>query len=430
MSAKVIEIEKNSIAEELEIGIGDEILKINGQVPKDYIDYNYLTTCEELNLWVKHKDGTPEIYEIEKDFDEDLGITFESAVFDKIKPCTNHCIFCFVDGQPEGMRKTLYIKDDDYRLSYLQGSYVTLTNLTQKDKDRISMMHLGPLYVSIHTMNPELRVKMLRNPKAALIKENLNFLKENEIPFHAQIVLCPDINDGKELEYTLNELYKFKSVLLSVAIVPVGITQYRKDNLKTVDKNKALECIEIVDAFNKKKKKFPVCLSDEFYLLAEREVPPAKYYGNFEQIEDGVGSLRLLKDDFEKRFKKAPKKLKKPLRLTFGASKSVYNTLKDFESKLKTIENLTVEIVKVEPHFYGKDISVAGLICYQDLVDAMKPCKPTDLIIPSVMLSPYTNKFLDGKHIDELKEALNCNIHVIQDIYSIKEIFDLIIEAR
>ncbi len=426
MPAKIIEIAKNSIAEELEIGVGDEILKINGKVPKDYIDYNYLTSCEELNLWIKHKDGTPEIYEIEKDFDEDLGITFESAVFDRIKPCTNHCIFCFVDGQPEGMRKTLYIKDDDYRLSYLQGSYVTLTNITQADKDRISMMRLGPLYVSVHTMNSDLRVKMLRNPKAALIKENLQFLQDNDIPFHAQIVLCPEINDGEELIYTLNELYKFKSVLLSVAIVPVGITQYRKDNLKTVDKQKALECIEIVDEFNKKRKKFPVCLSDEFYLLAEKEVPSAKYYGNFEQIEDGVGSLRLLKDDFEKRFKKAPTKLKRPLKLTFGASKSVYNTLKDFEKKLVQIENLTVEVVKVEPHFYGKDISVAGLICYQDLVDAMTSKKPTDLIIPSVMLSPYTNKFLDGKHLDDLKTALNCNIHVIKDIYSVKEIFDLI----
>ncbi len=426
MPAKIIEVAKNSIAEELEIGVGDEILKINGQVPKDYIDYNYLTTCEELILWVKHADGTPEIYEIEKDFDEELGITFESAVFDRIKPCTNHCIFCFVDGQPEGMRKTLYIKDDDYRLSYLQGSYVTLTNLTEKDKERIAMMHLGPLYVSIHAMNPELRVKMLRNPKAALIKENLKFLQENDIPFHAQIVLCPNYNDGEELKFTLNELYQFKSVLLSVAIVPVGITQYRKDHLTTVDKTKAIECIEIVDEFNKKRKKFPVCLSDEFYLLAEKEVPPAKYYGNFEQIEDGVGSLRLIKDDFEMRFKKAPKKLKKPLRLTFGASKSVYDTLKGFEKKLVEIENLTVEIVKVEPHFYGKDISVAGLICYQDLVDAMTPRKPTDLVIPSVMLSPYTNKFLDGKHLDDLKNALNCKVHVIKDIYSVKEIFDLI----
>ncbi|MGN0005401.1 MAG: DUF512 domain-containing protein, partial [Candidatus Gastranaerophilaceae bacterium] len=326
MPAKIIEIQPDTIAEEIGLAAGDEILKINGEVPKDYIDYSYLTACEELNIWVKHSDGTPEIYEIEKDFDEELGVVFESAVFDKIKPCTNHCIFCFVDGQPKGLRSTLYIKDDDYRLSYLQGSYVTLTNLTTKDKDRISTMHLGPLYVSVHSMNGELRAKMLRNPKAVNIKEDLNFLKQNDIPFHAQIVLCPGFNDGEELKYSLNELYKYKSVLLSIAIVPVGITKYREDNLTTVNKEKAIECIEIVDEFNKKRKSFPACLSDEFFLIAEREVPEAKYYGNFEQIEDGVGSLRLLKDDFAKRFKKLPKALKKPFRLTFATSKSAYKT--------------------------------------------------------------------------------------------------------
>jgi putative radical SAM enzyme (TIGR03279 family) len=427
MPAKIIEIVQNSIAEDLGIGIGDEILKINGKIPKDYIDYNFLTTCEELVLWIKHADGTPEIYEIEKDFDEDLGIVFDSAIFDKIKPCTNHCIFCFVDGQPEGLRKTLYIKDDDYRLSYLQGSYVTLTNLTEKDKQRIASMHLGPLYVSVHSMNEELRAQMLRNPKAKLIKENLNFLKENDIPFHAQIVLCPNINDGKELQYSLEELHKYKSILLSVAIVPVGITQYRNDCLKTVDKEIALKCIEIVDNFNKtKRKKYPVCLSDEFFLLAEKEIPNSKYYGNFEQIEDGVGSLRLIKDDFKKTLKRLPKKIKNPLRLTFGTSKSAYGTFLEFAEHLNKIENLTVEIIEVEPKFWGEKISVAGLICYQDLVTAVSPYEPTNLIIPSVMLSPYTNKFLDGKTVEDLRNTLNCNIHVIQDIYSTRELLDII----
>lgn len=427
MPAKIIEIQSDTIADEIGLSAGDEILKINGQVPKDYIDYSYLTACEELNIWVKHADGTPEIYEIEKDFDEELGVVFESAVFDRIKPCTNHCIFCFVDGQPKGLRSTLYIKDDDYRLSYLQGSYVTLTNLTAKDKDRISTMHLGPLYVSVHSMNGELRAKMLRNPKAVNIKEDLKFLKENDIPFHAQIVLCPGFNDGEELKYSLNELYKYKSVLLSIAIVPVGITKYREDNLTTVNKAKAIECIEIVDEFNKKRKKFPTCLSDEFYLIAEREVPEAKYYGNFEQIEDGVGSLRLLKDDFTKRFKKLPKALKKPFRLTFATSKSAYKTIIEFQEKLNTIENLTVETAKIEPKFWGKDISVAGLTCFQDLVESVKPYNPENLIIPSVMISPYTNEFLDGKTTEDLQKALNgCKIHILKDIYSTKEIMDII----
>ena len=426
MPAEILEIEKNSIAEDLGLSADDLILKINGTVPKDYIDYKFLTSCEELELLVKHSDGTPEIYEIEKDFDEDLGIVFKSAVFDRIKPCTNHCIFCFVDGQPKGLRNTLYIKDDDYRLSYLQGSYVTLTNLTSKDKDRIAQMHLGPLYVSVHTMNPELRVKMLRNPKAVNIKQELDFLKENDIPFHAQIVLCPDYNDGEELNYSLNQLYKYKKILLSVAIVPVGITKYRDDNLKTVDKKIAENSINIVDEFNKKRKNFPVCLSDEFFLIAEREVPERNYYGNFSQIEDGVGAIRLLTDSFYNGLQKAPKKLKKKLSLTFALSKSAYNTFKKFHKELNNIENLDVEMVEITSKFWGEDITVAGLISSSDLLNTFEGKKIENLIIPSVMLSPYTNDFIDGMSFNEFKKKIKGKIHVIKDIYSFDEIFKLI----
>ena len=426
MTAEILEIEKNSIAEDLGLSAGDLILKINGTVPKDYIDYKFLTACEELDLLVKHTDGTPEIYEIEKDFDEDLGIVFKSAVFDRIKPCTNHCIFCFVDGQPKGLRDTLYIKDDDYRLSYLQGSYVTLTNLTQKDKDRIAQMHLGPLYVSVHTMNPELRVKMLRNPKAVNILQELDFLKENDIPFHAQIVLCPGYNDGEELKYSLNQLYKYKKILLSVAIVPVGITKYRDDNLKTVDKDIAEKSINIVDEFNKKRKNFPVCLSDEFFLIAEREVPERDYYGNFSQIEDGVGAIRLLIDSFHNGLKKAPKKLKKKLSITFALSKSAYKTFEKFNNELNNIENLDVEMVEITSKFWGEDITVAGLISSSDLLNTFEGKNIENLIIPSVMLSPYTNDFIDGMSFKEFKKKIKCRVHVIKDIYSFDEIFNLI----
>lgn len=426
MSGEIIQVEKDSIAEDLGLSAGDLILKINGTVPKDYIDYKFLTACEELDLLVKHADGTPEIFEIEKDFDEDLGIVFKSAVFDRIKPCTNHCIFCFVDGQPGGLRDTLYIKDDDYRLSYLQGSYVTLTNLTQKDRDRISQMHLGPLYVSVHSMNPELRVKMLRNPKAANIKQELDFLKENDIPFHAQIVLCPDYNDGEELKYTLNQLYKYKNILLSVAIVPVGITKYREDCLKTVDKKIAEESIKIVDEFNKKKKNFPVCLSDEFFLIAQREVPEREYYGNFSQIEDGVGAIRLLTDSFYNGLKKLPKKLKKKVSLTFALSKSAYDTFIKFHEELKKIENLEVETVKITSKFWGEDITVAGLLSSSDLINSLSDKKIENLIIPTVMLSQYTNTFIDGLSFDDFKKKMKCKIHVIKDIYSFDEIFNLI----
>ena len=305
MPAIISEIQKDSIAQELELQKGDKILSINSEIPKDFIDYQYMMSAEEVEIEVEKANGDVEIYEIEKDYDEDLGIIFESAVFDRIKPCTNKCIFCFVDQQPEGLRKSLYIKDDDYRLSYLQGTYITLTNLTEKDKKRIEAMHLGPLYVSVHTTNPELRAKMLNNPKAANILEDLKWLKKADIPIHTQIVLCPEYNDKDELERTLNDFSKFKSIIQSIAIVPVGLTKFHKNNLKPLTKENALHVIKQVENFNKKMKKQIAMASDEFFIKADYEIPPRKYYGNFSQIEDGVGALRLLLDDFEKTKKKS-----------------------------------------------------------------------------------------------------------------------------
>ena len=245
MSAIVNSVKSESIAEELEIEKGDIILAIDGVKMQDMIDFSFLVKGEVITLEIQKKSGEIEEIEIEKDFEDDLGIIFESAVFDKVKPCLNHCIFCFVDQQPKGLRDTLYIKDDDYRLSYLQGTYITLTNFTREDKERIKRLKLGPFYVSVHTTNPELRVKMLRNPNAGKALENLQWFRKNKIPFHAQIVLCPGYNDGDELERTLTDLAKLKNTVLSVAIVPVGITQFRKEKLKRVDKKCALKTLEI-----------------------------------------------------------------------------------------------------------------------------------------------------------------------------------------
>ena len=238
-------IKENSIAEELEIQAGDELVSIDNVELKDLIDYNFYTKTEELTILIKKKNGELEEIELEKDYDEDLGLIFESAVFDKVKPCLNKCIFCFVDQQPKGLRDTLYIKDDDYRLSYLQGTYITMTNLKDEDRERISKLMLGPLYISVHTTNPELRVKMLKNPNAANIINDLKWLKKHQIPIHVQIVLCPEYNDGAELERTLSDLAKFKSIILSTAIVPVGLTQFRKTELKPVTKEIAEKTIEI-----------------------------------------------------------------------------------------------------------------------------------------------------------------------------------------
>ena len=419
MSATVNKVIPNSIAEELEILPGDEILSIDDTKMQDMIDYNFLCKSDFLTVEVKKKNGEIEVIELEKDYDEDLGIVFESAVFDRVKPCLNHCIFCFVDQQPKGLRNTLYIKDDDYRLSYLQGTYITLTNLNDSDKERIKRMHLGPFYVSVHTTNPELRCKMLRNPNAGLALENLKWFRKNKIPFHAQIVLCPGINDSAELDRTLSDLAKLKRTVLSVAIVPVGITQFRQDNnLKRVDKKCAIETVEIASKYKR------VCCSDEIFLLAEKPIPPAKYYGNFSQLDDGVGALRLTYDDFKKL--KLPDKISKPYKIVFACSYAAKDMLAKAAKKLSKIKNLSVKVCPVKSNYWGQDITVAGLITTDDLINTVKNEDCDIVVIPSVMLRPYSEDFLDGKNLDYVKQKSGKNFFVQQNIYSLKEVVEFI----
>ena len=416
MPAIVNKVLENSIAEELEIEEGDEIVSIDENSMADMIDYNFYCKTDFLTLEVKKKNGEVEVIEIEKDFDEDLGIVFESAVFDRVKPCLNHCIFCFVDQQPEGLRETLYVKDDDYRLSYLQGTYITLTNLTEKDKERIKRMHLGPFYVSVHTTNPELRVKMLRNPNAGKALENLKWFRKNKIPFHAQIVLCPGLNDGEELERTLSDLAKLKNTVLSTAIVPVGITQFREEKLKQVDKNCAEETLQIASKYKR------VCCSDEFFLLAGQDIPPAKYYGNFSQLEDGVGSIRMLLEDFKGL--DIPKKINKKKKILFATSFAAKSALDIISSKLNKTENLTTEVVPVKSNYWGQDITVAGLITTDDLIAALKDKECDFVVIPSVMLRQYSEDFLDGQTLSYVKSKTKKEFFVINNIYSMKELVD------
>lgn len=416
MPAIVNGVLEGSIAEELGIEKGDEILSIDNSKMIDMIDYNFLCKSDLLTLEIKKLNGEIEEIELEKDFDEELGIIFESAVFDRVKPCLNHCIFCFVDQQPKGLRETLYVKDDDYRLSYLQGTYITLTNLSEDDKDRIKRMHLGPFYVSVHTTNPELRVKMLKNPNAGKALENLKWFRTNKIPFHAQIVLCPGYNDGAELERTLSDLAELKNTVLSVAIVPVGITQFRKEGLKQVDKKCAQETIKIASKYKR------VCCSDEFFLLAEQDIPSTKYYGNFNQLEDGVGSIRMLLDDFKSR--KLPKKIKTPLKLSFATSYAAKYAIDKIAEKLNKIKNLSVTVNPVKSDYWGQDITVAGLITTDDLIKTVKNIDTDIVIIPSVMLRPYSEDFLDGKNLSYVKEKTGKEFFIVKNIYSMAEIVD------
>ena len=417
MPALVSNVIENSIAEDLNIQTGDIIISVDGIEMQDMIDYQFLCKSELIKLLIKRQNGGYEEIEIEKDYDEDLGIVFESAVFDKVKPCLNNCIFCFVAQQPEGLRDTLYVKDDDYRLSFLQGTYITTTNLTEEDKKRIAQMHLGPFYISVHTTNPDLRVKMLKNPNAGKIMENLKWFKDNEIPFHAQIVLCPGYNDGEELKRTLEDLNSLGDALLSVAIVPVGVTQFRKNELRTVDRDIAIETIKISSDYKK------VCCSDEFFLLAGYDIPESEYYGNFCQLDDGVGSLRMIMDDFDSL--DLPKKINKKIKIAFACSVAATKAFEYMSMKLNSINNLESVVCPVKSTFWGKNITVAGLITSEDLIDSIKDIQTDYVIIPSIMLKQYTDLFLDGKSLDYVKEKSGQNLFVVHDNYSISEIFEL-----
>lgn len=427
MPAIVKEVLSESIAEDLGISSGDELVSVNGQKPEDYIDYQFLTSGEEVTIHIKHKNGEEELFEIEKDFDDELGMVFESAVFDKIKPCLNKCIFCFVDQQPKGLRKTLYIKDDDYRLSYLQGTYVTLTNLTKKDRERLENLRLGPLYVSVHTTNPELRVKMLKNPNAGGILKELKWLDSLEIPVHTQIVLCPNYNDGNELIRTLNDLSSLKNVL-SVAIVPVGVTKYRDGvHLEKVDEKIALEVINAVEEFNKNRKTGFAQASDEFYILAKKPFPKEKYYNNYAQLEDGVGTSRMLLENFKEVKKALPKKIKNKKKIVFATGLIAVQTLEKVSKELNKIENLTSEVIGVKSDFWGEDITVSGLITGSDLIGAFKNSdKNFELIISSVMLKSYTETFLDDLTVSDVSKELGVKINVIQNPYGTEELIEII----
>lgn len=423
-------VEPNSIAEELNIKKGDKILSVNNEIPKDIIEYSFLINDEEIDLLVEHKNGETEEFEIEKDFDEDIGISFSCAVFDGLKRCQNHCIFCFIDQQPRGLRNTLYIKDDDWRLSYIQGTYVTLTNLKEEDWKKIEYYHISPLFVSLHTTNPELRCKMLRNKNAKNIIEQLKRFKKIKTNLHIQIVLCPNYNDGDELKRTLNDLKKFKSIIKSIAIVPVGISKYRKEEFKKVDKKIAKETIELVDNFNKDIKKQIAMVSDEFFILANMEVPEKKYYGDFLQIEDGVGAIRLLKDSFKKCKKKFKKKIKTKTKLTIATASTACKIFREFQKEIN-IENLEFEVLEIKNNFFGKDINVAGLIVAQDIIDAIKDHDIQHLVIPAVMLKKngddFEDVFLDGKTLDDIKNSKKgMKIYIQKNYYGFEDILSII----
>jgi putative radical SAM enzyme (TIGR03279 family) len=419
MDKKEILIDKvleGSIAEEVGIEKGDILLKINDSDINDIIEYRYLICDELLNVLIRKPDGEEWEIEIEKDYYDDLGIDFDDPIIDNAKRCHNKCIFCFIDQLPKGMRESLYFKDDDSRLSFLQGNFVTLTNMGDDDIERIIKYRISPINVSVHTTNPELREKMLNNKKAGNIISRLKELTEAGISINCQVVLCPGINDGEELRKTLIDLYNFYPQISNVAIVPVGISRYREKLFEMDGYNKeSSKCLidlvsHLQNIFKEKSGEPFARLADEFYLMAEQDLPDYEHYGDFEQIEDGIGMIRYFEkcivDDLENTNVDGKGK-----ECAFITGISSYNFIENITKYIENKLNVRISVYPVVNDFFGEKITVSGLITARDIISQLKHKIKEDIaFIPASMLKADTDVFLDDITLDELQEHLKIKI--------------------
>jgi putative radical SAM enzyme (TIGR03279 family) len=420
--ARITGVLPDSIAAEIGFAVGDAIVAINGTHPRDLIDYQFLCADEVLELEVLDEKGKTHHIEIEKDYDEDLGLEFETALFDNLIQCNNRCPFCFIDQQPPGKRQSLYFKDDDYRLSFLYGSYLTLTNLPEREWQRIEKMRLSPLYVSVHATEPEVRIRLLKNPRAGQILQQLKWFQERRLQIHAQVVVCPGINDGKHLEQTLRDLASFSTGevpgVASVAVVPVGLTRFRldKDELIPVSEEKAIEVISQVRSlqkqFSKKYGSNVAWLADEWFLIAGEELPSEVEYNDYPQIDNGVGSIRL----FLKQFAIAaaqllPPKISKARKFTWVVGNAVEKAFQPILQQLNSVENLEVNMRALKSDYWGQSISVTGLLTGHDLLlNLQGEDLGEGILLPKVMLKHGELIFLDDMSIEEVASQLNTKI--------------------
>ena len=409
-----------SIAEELELEPGDKILQINGQDIEDVLDYRFYIQNEEIDMVVQKKDGSEVEWEFDKDFYEDLGIEFESGLMSDYRSCTNKCIFCFIDQMPPGMRDTLYFKDDDARLSFLQGNYVTLTNMSEKDIERVIRYHLEPINISFQAMNPELRCKMLHNRFAGKALEKVDMLYNAGITMNGQIVLCKGVNDGDELEYSLEKLSAYAPVLQSVSVVPVGLTKYRKGlyPLEPFNKEDAEKVLNQIERWQKiMMEKYGIHFihaSDEWYILADRELPCEEEYDGYLQLENGVGMLRLLETEVKETLKKLTGDDRKVTgRIATGKLAAPF-IARYIEEIKKKFPNVQIPVTTIENRFFGEKITVSGLITGQDLKEQLFGLDLGEkLLIPCSMLKGDEEIFLDDMTLKELSEALKTEIVIV-----------------
>ena len=418
---RVKEVEEGSIAWELGVEPGDVLLQINKHIIEDVFDYHYYVNDEELLVLIRKPDGEEWELEIEKDYEEDLGITFESGLMDEYRSCRNKCMFCFIDQMPPGMRETLYFKDDDSRLSFLQGNYITLTNMSDHDVERIVQYHLEPINVSIHTTNPELRCKMLHNRFAGEALKKIQTLYEGGITMNGQIVLCKGINDGEELERSIRDMVQWMPNLQSVSVVPVGMTKYREGlyPLEPFQKEDAREVLGIIHKWQDKLYQeygtHFIHAGDEWYLLAEMDVPEEERYDGYLQLENGVGMMRLLLNEFEEGFQKLEGDAKER-HASLATGKLAYPFIKQMAERLtEKYPNLDMQVYCIRNDFFGESITVAGLITGQDLKAQLTGQKLGDrLLLPIAMLRNEEDVFLDDMTISQLSEALQVRIDVVK----------------
>ncbi|KAB8316869.1 TIGR03279 family radical SAM protein [Tolypothrix campylonemoides VB511288] len=435
--ARITKVLPESIAAEIGFEVGDAIVSINGTHPRDLIDYQFLCADEVLELEVLDTAGKTHHLEIEKDYDDDLGLEFETALFDGLIQCNNRCPFCFIDQQPPGKRSSLYLKDDDYRLSFLYGSYLTLTNLTEREWQRIENMRLSPLYVSVHATEPDVRIRLLKNSRAGQILQQIKWFKKRRLQIHAQVVVCPGINDGIHLEQTLRDLASFHTgevpAVASVAVVPVGLTRFRpqEDELTPVTREKAREVISQVRSlqrsgrfapslqqeFQKKQGQSCVWLADEWFLIAGEELPTEAEYKDYPQIDNGVGSIRLfLKQFAETANKLLPPKVQ-PRKLTWIVGNAVEQAFQPILKQLNSVEGLDIKMCALSSDYWGQNITVTGLLTGHDLLLKLQGQDLGDgILLPSVMLKHGELVFLDDISVEDVACKLDTKIFPVAGV--------------
>ncbi len=413
---------QGSIAEELGLEPGDTVLRINGQGIDDIFDYQYLVQDEYIEVAVRAKSGEECVLEIEKDFGEDLGLEFENGLMDEYKSCRNKCIFCFIDQMPKGMRETLYFKDDDSRLSFLQGNYVTLTNMSDHDIDRIIRYRLEPINISFQTTNPKLRCKMLNNRFAGEALKKADRLHAAGIEMNGQIVLCKGINDGAELERSISDLTKYLPYLTSVSVVPVGLSAHREGlyPLSPFLKEDAEAVIDCIEKFQRKLYKEHgvhfVHASDEWYLLAGRELPEAARYDDYLQLENGVGMLTLLIDEFEDALQKEEMGTYERGEISIATGKLAYPIIRRLADQAQErCPGLEIRVYEIINRFFGENITVSGLLTGRDIMEQLQGKElGRRLLLPINMLRSGTDVFLDDVTVGEVEKTLQVPVDIVK----------------